>query len=742
MQVSSFMTDLIEFKDEIFKKVRLLEKQIMTELTTKYGEMHNNYEKLENRITFISENNESLLEMVTTQKVNIERMKEFESFQNRTEHNIKMHDMRIKNIATNIEKMKLKYDKELQDNFEVPGIVGAGCQFKSISEYIINNRTELSKLKYDRDQMRVESVEIKNKLDNILKSTMNLIDSSILRNQKYADNKHQEMQNILNNKLLEISEKNMDIRTHISKIELKNENQIQILKEELEKLSIVKSELITLTDRKIEVINHKIESLANNMNLIDYKNNEKTKEKIKEKENNKSNSKNDEDNGSKNNKNNEEKNINNNIDVNININNTNKTYYKIQKNHIIKKDNNMNKNDNKIIDNSLNNGRNNAEIHKINKINYNPELKRQKQNKDEKNYNLVEKGKYYSKNIPKSINNINELQTKTREEEIKYINKTNEEKNINNMKNDCESLNNKSVFDEEKIVKDFLTSDKKKTQIPIINQDKNINFMNNNIFIVQNYKNEDLKNATYFNKKQNDIKKIKIESVEKRKYLHSTSSIESKEMKNKDKEHEDEKDYDEYLLKPILLKKNDKEKEVKASSFNKNYRKININCNKTNDKDNWNLEIESKGYNTIDKSSRRKNVEYNAEQIQIMNNIKAYYNNRKEIYEQKSLENIVDCNIINLNLDKKNSEKNNIYTSKESKSSKVKTIRNNLSEIGMKITPVFGRTTYSFFNKKENSGNGMGNSRKIKSLKESLDMALIESIKQKINLNEKAINIK
>ena len=126
-------------------------------------------------------------------------------------------------------------------------------------------------------------------------------------------------------------------------------------------------------------------------------------------------------------------------------------------------------------------------------------------------------------------------------------NQTNEEKDINNMKNDYQILNNKTAFDEEKIVKNFLTSDKKKnqTQIPIINEDKNINFINNNLFIVQNYKNENLKNSTHFNKKQNNKTKIKIESVEKRKYLHSTSSIESKEMKIKDKEHEDEKEYDE-----------------------------------------------------------------------------------------------------------------------------------------------------------------------------------------------------
>ena len=59
MQVSSLMTDLIEFKDEIFKKVRLLENRVTCELNAKYSEMYAYYEKLENRVTFISENNDS-----------------------------------------------------------------------------------------------------------------------------------------------------------------------------------------------------------------------------------------------------------------------------------------------------------------------------------------------------------------------------------------------------------------------------------------------------------------------------------------------------------------------------------------------------------------------------------------------------------------------------------------------------------------------------------------------------------
>ena len=738
MQVQSIMSDLIEFKDEIFKKVRLLEKQLISEVNTKYTEMHTNYEKLENRITFISENNESILEMVSSQRVNMDKIKELESFKNKTEHNLMNQDIKIKSISTDIDKIKLKYDKALQDNFEVVGIVGPGCQFKSIAEYIINNVAEFSQLKYDRDQMKIESVEIKNRLDNILKSTMNLVDNSIVRCQKYTDNKHKDMQNILNNKLLEIAEKNMDIRTHISKIDIKNENQIEILKGDIEKLSIVKSELITLTDRKIEEINKKIEALTYEINLIKSKKKEKIKDK--EKDNNSSNNNNIENSNSKNNKNKEEINI-----SNINVNNIKKTHYKLQKNPIVKySDKNLN-----IIDSLSNHINNDIEQQKINKINYNQEDKKQIQNKEEQNFNSYEKENSSINNKIIQINNknIKEYQPKIKEE-IKYKNKINEESNINNIEKYYQNSNynnNNSVLDEDKIMKDILTFNIKKTQIETIKEDKNLNFLN-----IQNYKNQDLQNSTHFYKNKNSTKKIKIESIEKKKYIHSTNSIEN-DIRNKKEEYKEEKEYDEYKLKPLLHKTNDNQKITKtSSSLNKNYIKINTNIIKTiNKNNNNNFIIESKAYNTIDKSTRRKNIEFNKEQTQIMNQIKTYYNNKKELNEQKSQENIVDCNIINLNFekalknkDKNNSAKNTIYITKDIKSSKVNSLRNNLSEIGMKIAPVFGRTTYRFYNKKENIGIGMQSNRKQKSLKESLNMALVTSIKQKINLKDKAINVK
>ena len=823
MQVSTFMTDLMEFKDEVFKKVRLLENKVFTEINTKYSEMHSNYEKLDNRVTFIGENNDSLLETITAQKLNIDKIGELESFKNKTEQNLIMHDIKIKSLSTDLDKIKSKYDKTIYENLQVPGYIGPGCQYKSISEYITNNIFEFSKIKNNIDQMKIENIEVKNRLDNILKSTLNLIDSSVVRCQKYSDNKHQDMQKILDNKIVEISEKNMDLRTQISKTELQNEKQIESLKIDVEKLLLMKNEFITLTDQKIEEINKKIEIMTQEINYIKYK----KKDKLINNNNN-SNSK-------SNNKSSEEI-INNNS---ININNIKKSNYKLQKNpmiinnnsyndinknnnnDIIKNNkniinNNISDNINNIINNNINNNitnnNNNNNIKNINnsnndirsdninndnknyynsniinnninittkdylykgikdqqtnnnKININNELKKQNPIKDEKNVNISEED-YYSQNfekiIPKELKNNNIEYNNSSKEKIKEDNKEMENNNVyNNLKKFYKNANINQKIIEKKRINDFSS--------PIIDQttkieETNINNLNSNINIinsnVNNYKNQDIKDSTYLfkNKKNINGTKIKIESLEKKKYVHSNSSLNISEYKNKNEEPDKESiEFKEYNLKPIINNKNKNNNNIneindKMRTINttKHFSKINI-INKINNiynKDDNNFCITPKGYHTLDKNEKR--IDYiiysNEEQTQIMNEIKTYYNNKKEKNDQKLQEKIVDCNVINLNLNKQTnnrnsniSAKNKLYLAKDNK------LRNNISEIGMKISPAFGRTTYSFYNKKEINGNnnGLGNNRKIKSLKDRLNMAFVSSIKQKINFHDKAINVK
>ena len=123
-----------------------------------------------------------------------------------------------------------------------------------------------------------------------------------------------------------------------------------------------------------------------------------------------------------------------------------------------------------------------------------------------------------------------------------------------------------------------------------------------------------------------------------------------------------------------------------------------------------------------------------------MNEIKTFYNQRKEKYEQRSQENAVECNIINLNLRKpskilkyKNeSDKNSLNYNKESK------LNSNSKDIGINALPVFGRTTYNSYNKKDvNVGT---HNKKRNGLKDNLNKAMMSSIKKKVLLVDKDIS--
>ena len=100
------------------------------------------------------------------------------------------------------------------------------------------------------------------------------------------------------------------------------------------------------------------------------------------------------------------------------------------------------------------------------------------------------------------------------------------------------------------------------------------------------------------------------------------------------------------------------------------------------------------------------------EQNQIMRQIREYYNIKKLKYEKKSQQNVVDCNVINLNLrdltdntnvrHKFSSAKNTFYFSPKSNMNEN---RNSLREIAMKLSPSFGRTNFRFFSRKNSIHN-------------------------------------
>ena len=144
--------------------------------------------------------------------------------------------------------------------------------------------------------------------------------------------------------------------------------------------------------------------------------------------------------------------------------------------------------------------------------------------------------------------------------------------------------------------------------------------------------------------------------------------------------------------------------------------------------------------NVTDKKKFEKKIYKSEEQKNIMNYIKIHYNNIKGKQEQKSQDNMVNCNIINLHLDNKNKRKQNNFSAKKN----INKNRNSLGEFGMKLSPAFGRTNYNFYIKNkigesfDDAKNGYPY--KMSGLKTSLNAAFVTTIKNKIFFNDKGKN--
>ena len=801
MQQNSFLTDLIQFKDEIFKKLRLLENRLTADITDKFTQSNLIYESVNNRLNLISSNNDALLELLTSQKLNLEKLGEFEKFRNKFENSIITSEFKIKQLTTDVENMRNKIDKIMYENLQVSGCIGPGCQYKSISEYIRDNISEFSKMKIERERLKLENSTIKTKLDNISKSTMSLIDNGIFRCQKYTDRKNADIKSFLDNKIDDINEKNMELRTTINRAELNRGQILDNLIIDVENLKNMKEEFNNMKENKINEINNKIENMTHEIKLLksprkeyhsrssrkmiigsvkklpnyidengnsilsnktnEVKSNSNSPKKKfnsprKEISNNDSNEIIEEKNNSssiddKNSKGNNDKLIKNENFIKKRLNNK-------EEEKIILGDKSSSKNIEKIIPEKLKDNENKKEEEKIVKLvvkeNTLSEQTNIEKNKSENNkINKIENNKI-NKKENNNINNIIKIKENKQEKDI--------------------SLNIKNNISANKAYKDILFSEKKQKsenneKYKSIDLNKN---MNSNIKIFKNINNiiekekiivntPTLKRKT--NLKQNLLIKynnelipsrIKIKSQEKQKLSLSNGSRSNltnnqnetdffKSMNyNINNSNESnttnfknninikykfaEKGKEQYL--PMFKKFSNLEK------FQKIKHKIDTNYKIIS-------QTKSLSYISVKQENKKKiNYKMNEEQKQVMDNIKNHFNIMKEKNEQKSMENIVACNVINLHLKKDN----NLFKEKRKKNTSAKIslnkYRNNLSEVSMKLSPAFGRTAYNFFIKNhlvQSYEDIKPGSIKANNLKSTLSEAFMASIKEKMYLNDK-----
>ena len=246
--------DVLIFKEEMLKNIRDLEEKLTDQINAKHCELLTNIESYQQKINYIIDTNKSALDVLSNQKLHQEKITEFINFKNKVDAMLITHEIRINNSLKDIEKMRVKYDQIISENLLVPGYIGSSCQFRNVSDCLKNIIQDLSKNKIDKDNMKKDMKDLKNKYDSMFKTMVNLNDVSVMRCKEYTDNKEKDINNFVEMKINNFDDKIMEIRMSICTLKDENNAKFNENDEKIKQLQEQKSEIINIIDDRIEKI--------------------------------------------------------------------------------------------------------------------------------------------------------------------------------------------------------------------------------------------------------------------------------------------------------------------------------------------------------------------------------------------------------------------------------------------------------------------------------------------------------
>ena len=234
------------FKEELLGNIHDLEKKLNERINNIENKLITDLDNFSNNMNSFLEKNKDMVLSVVSQKLKLEKITELETFKKKVDDMLITHGIRIKNNLDDISKMKVKYDKIVSENLYVPGFIGNNCQYRNLSDYLFYNIGEVSRMKMEKDQLKKDIKDLKGKSEGLMKNMISLNDKSVQLCNKYTDNKQKDFQRLLDSALKEITEKNLDLRTLIVKSESNIEEIEKRTQEEFSKLREMKDNIINL----------------------------------------------------------------------------------------------------------------------------------------------------------------------------------------------------------------------------------------------------------------------------------------------------------------------------------------------------------------------------------------------------------------------------------------------------------------------------------------------------------------
>lgn len=298
----NLLKNIIEFKNDIMKKMNSLENKLDDKLRLYKGDIFIKLDALSEKIIPLETDVSTLIKISSEKDKKLEKIDYLEKYKSKTESDILSQNIRINKIFDDIENIRTKYDKIFIEHLTIPGFVGYSCKYKTISEYIVHNIKESEKDDKEKDEVKNDVVTLKQRVDNLHKLYFGIFDTIYERSNNLVDNKIEDVKIFFQKKIEEIWDKisemklkdietRMNIDQYSKEFKLFTED-IYLFKDKVDKIYINTFEQLdkTLKEKELKKDNdidkNEEKNRNKNKNKKDNKN-EEEKEMISEKTNTK-----------------------------------------------------------------------------------------------------------------------------------------------------------------------------------------------------------------------------------------------------------------------------------------------------------------------------------------------------------------------------------------------------------------------------------------------------------------------
>ena len=272
-------SEIMQFKDEMLKNIRELERKIMTKVNKNQEDLSSDLNNITASLNSLKTNNNAIIDSITETKLNFDKISHIESDLIKFHTTLNGQEKKINETMLDISFMKEQYEKSFSDALIVPGIIGKNCKYNNFNDYIVNINQEISRLKTEKEYSRKESRELKQKLEQGMKSMSNLVDSFVGRAKIYTDGTKKGIIELMDTRISEFDSKNMELFSKFYKMDSDFNQKFEKFDENLNNLNLNTTEEIKRVEERLTKLNNNLEEIYKYINetkeeLKYFKNNE------------------------------------------------------------------------------------------------------------------------------------------------------------------------------------------------------------------------------------------------------------------------------------------------------------------------------------------------------------------------------------------------------------------------------------------------------------------------------------